>query len=88
MTGTLSKDFLVYTVGMPDVAEELHGGRHERVVLGEFELGGEDAAFVGSTLGAFDEGFPDEKIIFGYWAGGDAIWGILGEVLVLLKKAL
>lgn len=44
----------VYTVGVPDIAQKAHRGRHERVVLGELELGGKDAAFVGSVLRALD----------------------------------
>jgi len=71
---------------VPNVALELHGRRHERVVLWEFELGGEDAAFVGGALGALDHGFPEEEVVFVDGAGGDALWRVGGEVLVLLEE--
>jgi len=73
---------------VPNVALELHSRRHERVVLWEFELGGEDAAFVGSSFGALDHGFPEEEVIFVDGARGDALWWVGGEVFVLLEEAL
>jgi hypothetical protein len=73
---------------VPNVALELHGRRHERVVLGEFELGGEDAAFVGSSFGALDHGFPEEEVIFVDGTGGDTLWWVGGEVFVLLEESL
>jgi hypothetical protein len=71
---------------VPNVALELHGRRHERVVLGEFELGREDAAFVGCSFGALDHGFPEEEVVFVDGAGGDALWWVGGEVFVLLEE--
>ena len=76
------------TIRVPDVALELHGRRHERVVLGEFELCWEDAAFVWCSLRALDHCLPEEKVIFVDWARCDALWRIGGKVLVLLEKAL
>lgn len=72
---------------MPDVAKELHGRRHERIVLGEFELGGKDAAFVGSALGSFNQRLPHEEVVFFDGACGDAIWWVLSEVFVFLEQA-
>jgi hypothetical protein len=66
---------------------ELHGRRHERVVLGEFELCWEDAAFVWCSLGALDHGLPEEKVIFVNGACCDALGWVGRKVLVLLKEA-
>ena len=49
---------------MPQIAEEFHGRRHERVVFWELEFCWENAAFVGCSLGSFYERFPDEEVIF------------------------
>lgn len=75
------------TVGVPHVGEELHGRRRERVVLGEFQLGGEDAAFKGRALGALDEAFPVEEVVLGDGAGGDALGGAVCEGAVFLEEA-
>ena len=75
------------TVRVPEVAGEAHGGRHERIVARELELGGENAAFVGGALGALDEGFPGEQVVFVDGAGGDAVGGVFGEVPVFLEQA-
>lgn len=75
------------TVGVPHVGEELHGRRRERVVLGEFQLGGEDAAFKGRALGALDEAFPVEEVVLGDGAGGDALGGAVCESAVFLEEA-
>ena len=66
------------TVWMPHLAEKLHGRRCERVVLGKLELGGEDAALEGGALGPLDQGFPDQEVIFGDGAGGDALGRVVG----------
>jgi hypothetical protein len=66
---------------------ELHGRRHERVVLGKFELCWEDAAFIWCSLGTLDHGLPQEEVIFVDWACCDALWRVGGEVLVLLEEA-
>lgn len=83
---TLSCVFL--TIWVPDVALELHGRRHERVVLWEFELCWEDSAFVWCSLGALDHRLPEEKVIFVDGACCDALGRVGGKVLVLLEEAL
>ena len=72
---------------MPDLAEELHCRRGERVVLGEAQLGGEDAALKGRALGALDQGLPAQEVVFGDGAGGDALGWVVGEGAVLLEEA-
>lgn len=44
--------------------DEFHRRRTERVVLGEFELGGENTALEGGALGSLDQGFPVEHVVF------------------------
>jgi len=73
---------------VPDIAQELHGGRHQRVVFGELELRWKDAAFVWRVLRALYESLPNEQIIFGDWTGGDTVRWVGGEVLVLLEEPL
>ena len=41
-----------HTVRVPHFAEEFHGRRRKGVILGESELGGEDAAFEGGAFGS------------------------------------
>lgn len=72
---------------MPHVGEELHRRRRERVVLGELELGGEDAALKGRALGALDEALPAQQVVLGDGAGGDALGGVVGEGAVFLEEA-
>ena len=72
---------------MPHLAQKAHRGRVERVVPGELELGGVDAAFKGGAVGALDEGFPEEDVVFGDGAGGDAVRGGGGEELVFVEEA-
>ena len=48
------------TIGVPDLSDELHLGRIQRVVLWKFELGGEYAAFEWCTLRALYQSLPDE----------------------------
>ncbi len=72
---------------MPDVAQELHAGRVEWVVLGELELGWEDATFEGSAVRPLDQGFPEEDIIFGNWSGSDPVGGGGGKGAVFVEKA-
>ena len=61
---------------MPHLPQKPHARRIQRIVLGEFQLGGEDAAFEGGAVGALDQGFPEEDVVFGDGAGGDAVgWG-------------
>jgi hypothetical protein len=61
---------------MPYLAQKLHLGRVKWIVLGEFELRGEDAAFKGRAFGALDQCLPGEEIVFINGACGDAVgWG-------------
>ena len=71
---------------MPHLAQKPHTGRIQRIVLGELELGGEDAALKGGAVGALDEGFPEEDVVFGDGAGGDAVRGGRGEELVFVEE--
>ena len=72
---------------MPHLAHKPHRGRIERVVLRELEFGGEDAAFEGGAVGPLDEGLPEEDVVFGDGARGDAVGRGGGEELVLVEEA-
>lgn len=72
---------------MPHIGNELHLGRGERIVLGEPELGGEDAAFERCAFGALDQSFPEKHVVFGDGAGGYAFRGVGGEGFVLFEEA-
>ena len=72
---------------MPHLPQKLHRRWRERVIFGEAQLGGEDAAFVGCAVGALDQGFPEEEVVFGDGTGGDAVRGVGGEVLVFGEEA-
>lgn len=76
------------TVRMPHVARKPHGRRRERIVLGKLELGGEDAALEGRALGALDQCFPHEDVVFGDGACGDAFGRVVGERAVFVEEAL
>lgn len=67
-------------------AHKLHSRRTQRIVLGELELGGENATLERGTLWALDEGLPLEHVILGDGAGGDAVGGVGGEVFVLVEE--
>lgn len=72
---------------MPQLACEAHTRRRERVVFGKLELGGEDSTFKRRAVGALYQGFPVEHVVFGAWAGGDAVWRVVCKVLVFLEEA-
>ena len=73
---------------MPYLAQKLHLWRVERIVLGEFELGGKDATFKGRTLGTLDQRLPGEEVVFINGACGDAVgWG-REEGFVFSEEAL
>lgn len=59
---------------MPHLTREAHARGRERIVAGELQLGGEDAAFEGGAFGSLDQGFPDEEVVFGDGACGYAVW--------------
>jgi hypothetical protein len=72
---------------VPDVSKEAHGRWRERIVLWELELCGEDAALERRALGALDEALPVQQVVLGDWAGGDAVWRVVGEGAVFLEEA-
>ena len=72
---------------MPHLAQKPHRGRVKRVVLRELELGGEDAALEGGAVGTLDEGLPEEDVVLGDGAGGDAVGRGGGEEFVLVEEA-
>jgi hypothetical protein len=78
----------IRTIRVPDIAKELHGWWHERVVLGKLELGGKDATLVRCALRPLDKRLPYEQVVLVHRPGGDAIGRIGGEVLVLLEEPL
>ena len=71
---------------MPHLPQEAHRGRVQRVVLGELQLRGEDAAFERGAIGSLDQRFPEEDVVFGDGAGGDAVGRGGGEELVLVEE--
>lgn len=73
-------------VRVPDLAHEAHARRRERVVPRESQLRREDAAGVGGALGALDQRFPDEDVVFRDRARGDAVRGGLGEGFVFVEE--
>ena len=77
----------VVTVGMPYLPEKSHSWWVEGIVFWKLQLSGEDAAFEGSAIGALDECFPEEDVVFGDGAGGDAVRGVGGEVFVFEEEA-
>lgn len=77
----------MFTIRMPDIAQELHARRVQRVILGELELGGEEAAFERGAVGALDQGFPKEDIVLGDGPGGDAVRGRGGQGAVFVEEA-
>ena len=72
---------------MPHLAQKSHRGRVQRIIFRELQLGGEDAAFKGGAVGALDEGFPKEDVVFGDGAGGNAVGRGGGQELVLVEEA-
>ena len=77
----------MHTIRMPQIAGELHGRRHERVVFRELQFCWEDAAFERSSFGSHDDCFPDEEVIFVDWSGGDAFRWVDCESFVLLEES-
>ena len=72
---------------MPHLPHEPHAGRTKRIVFGELQLGGEDPPLVGRALGALDQCFPEEDVVFAYGTGGYSVGGRLGEELVFVEEA-
>lgn len=76
------------TIRMPDLAQELHLGRVQGIVLGELEFGGEDATLEGRAFGPLDQRLPHEQVVFVDWARRDPVRRTGQEGFVLLKEPL
>lgn len=72
---------------MPHLPDEPHRGRVQRVIPGELELGGEDAAFERGAVGPLDERLPEEDVVLGDGPRGDAVGRGRGQELVLVEEA-
>lgn len=72
---------------MPTLAQKPHRWRREWVIARKFKLRGEDATFVGCAFRTLDQGFPEEEIVFGDGAGGNAVGWVLGEGFVFVEEA-
>jgi hypothetical protein len=72
---------------VPHAVQEAHLGRLQRVVLGEAQLGLEDAALEGRALGPLKERDPDEEVVLVARTGDDALGRVGGERLVLVHEA-
>ena len=79
--------YVILTVRMPHLTQELHGRWCQWVVFWEFELGWKYAAFERCAFWSLYECFPDEDVVFIDWARCDAVWWVHGEVLVLGEEA-
>ena len=77
----------VLTIRMPHPAQKPHCGRAQGIIFRELELGGEYPAFVGCALGALDQGFPEEEVVFGDGAGGDTVGWRGGQGFVFHEEA-
>lgn len=67
--------------------QELHGGRTQRVILGESELRGEHTPFERGPLGPLDQRLPVEHVVLRDGPRGDALRRGGGEVAVLVEEA-
>jgi hypothetical protein len=72
------------TIRMPHLTREPHRWRCKWIVLGKLELGGEDTALERRAFGTLNQGFPEKQIVLGDGTCGDAIRGVIGQVLVFL----
>lgn len=63
-------------IRMPDLSDELHARRTQRILLGEDEVGLEAATFVEGVRGPDDHNLPLEDIGIADQAGGEALDGI------------
>lgn len=75
-----------FTVRVPHLPEKSHRRWVKGIIFWKLELGGEDAAFERGAVGALDEGFPEEDVVFGDGAGGYAVGGVGGEVFVFEEE--
>ena len=74
------------TVGMPYFPKKSHRWWVEGVIFWKLQLGGEYAAFEGGAVGALDESFPEEDVVFGDGTSGDAVGGVGCEVFVFEEE--
>jgi hypothetical protein len=72
------------TIWMPYLAQKPHTRRRKRIILRKFELSRKNAPFKGCAFWSLDQRFPVQQVIFGYRAGGDSFWWIVGEGSVFL----
>ena len=70
---------------MPTLAQKSHRRRSEGIISWEFQLSGENAAFIRCAFRALDEGFPKEEVVFGNGAGGYAVRWVLREGFVFVE---
>jgi hypothetical protein len=76
---------VVGDVGMVDAGDELDVGCFERVVGREGQDEAEDAAVEGGSGGWADGDVPGVQRLGGGEVDGEALWGGLGELAVLLR---
>lgn len=76
-----------HTIRMPHLPQKPHRGWIQRVILRELEFGREDATFEGGAVRSLDQSFPEEDVVFGDGAGGDAVGGGGGEEFVFVEEA-
>jgi hypothetical protein len=72
------------TIRMPYLAQKPHTRRRKRIILRKFELSRKNAPFKGCAFWSLDQRFPVQQVIFGYRAGGDPFWWVVGEGSVFL----
>lgn len=72
---------------MPHVTFKLHRRRRERVVPWEGERGREHAAFKRCPLGALDQAFPVEQVVFVARTGDNAVGTVGAEVAVFGQES-
>lgn len=71
---------------MPDLPQELHGRRRQRVVLGEAQLGREDAALERRALGALDQRLPVQQVVLRHGTRRDALGRVVSQRPVFLQQ--
>lgn len=74
-------------IRMPHIDRKPHRRRRQRIILGKFQLSGENTALERRALGPQDHGFPQEHVVFVDGARGDAFRGVGNQALVLFEEA-
>lgn len=72
---------------MPHLAQKPHRRRRQRIIPRELQLGWKHAALEGRAFGPEDQRFPDEDVVFGDGAGGDAVGRVGQQVFVFVEEA-